>query len=386
MHTKKSNGDIIADYTYTLDAIGNHLSVNQQEPMEKPTLSAADVNYTYNNANRIVNAGDDSFTHDLNGNILSKSGSGGNATFSYNADDMLTGVSGVFNASYVYDANGHRRAATRNGITTRYVLDINSSMEQVLIETNASNAPQYYYIHGNGLIYRIRATDSTTQFYHYDYRGSTIAITDTTQNITHKYVYDEFGKTLDAVETDFNPYRYVGRHGVMYENDKLYFMRARFYNPDIGRFLSEDPVWKTNLFSYCSNNSLIKIDPNGENEIIQFAAELGYQIIKGKEIFYNPKTNYIYAFNRSSNGKFIKGSFKTFSLTKLAKGILPGLIIDKTSETLFGKGEDPNLIKVTNYIPFAGSVIRNLFGNVQSAGGDLDPNNFEDAKILELYK
>ena len=263
MHTKKSNGDIIASYNYTLDAVGNHLSAETNEPLSMPSFLAEDVSYAYDNANRIISAGDVSFTHDLNGNITSKSGGGADKTFWYDAEDMLTGVSGSFNANYVYDAMGMRRQAMRNGVTTRYVLDINSSMEHVLMEINATNAPQYYYIHGNGMIYRISAAENAAQYYHYDYRGSTVAITDHVQNITHKYAYDEFGKVLDAEETDFNPFRFVGRHGVIFEIDDLYFMRARFYNPDIGRFVSEDPVWFPNLYSYANENPVLYIDPLG---------------------------------------------------------------------------------------------------------------------------
>jgi RHS repeat-associated protein len=280
MHSKKSNGEIIASYTYTLDAMGNHLSVNTQEPLEFPGIASADISYSYDNANRITTAGETTFAHDLNGNLILKNENGTNTTFTYNAEDMLTGISGAFNASYVYDGMGKRRAATRNGVTIRYVLDINSSMEHVLIETNSSNAPQYYYIHGNGLIYRIRAADNAAQYYHYDYRGSTIAITNHAQNITHKYAYDEFGKVLDAEEADFNPYRFVGGHGVIFENEELYFMRARYYAPCIGRFVSEDPVWFPNLYVYANNNPAAFIDPNGEMAYDSFLYNITHWVDK----------------------------------------------------------------------------------------------------------
>ena len=55
----------------------------------------------------------------------------------------------------------------------------------------------------------------------------------------------------------------MGKYGVMYENDDLAFMRARYYDPGIGRFLSEDPVWSTYLYPYADNNPIMGIDPNG---------------------------------------------------------------------------------------------------------------------------
>jgi len=260
---KKSDGTVINSYSYTLDGVGNHVNVTANEPLTAPTLTTVNLSYSYNKANRILNAGSTTFTHDGNGNMLSQNDNGTVTGFTYDAENKLTGASGLIVATYLYDAMGYRRSATRNGITTRYVLDVNGSMENTLMETDASNNPIYYYIQGNGLLYRIKASDNSVQYYQYDSRGSTIAITDQNQNITHKYTYDEFGKVTNSTEADFNPYRYVGQYGVMYENSDLYFMRARYYKPAIGRFMSEDPVWAVNLFTYSDNNPILYLDPKG---------------------------------------------------------------------------------------------------------------------------
>jgi hypothetical protein len=57
----------------------------------------------------------------------------------------------------------------------------------------------------------------------------------------------------------------------MYEDIDLYFMRARYYKPGIGRFLTEDPVWNSNLFNYCYNNPILNTDTNGENPTKQMS-------------------------------------------------------------------------------------------------------------------
>ena len=264
MQNKKSDGTIISAYVYTLDSLGNHVSEQIQEPLQYPVLQESELTYTYDNANRILSAGPTLFNHDLNGNMTQATGPEGNYSFVFDAGNRLTQVTGQLNAAYVYDAMDHRRAVTRNGITTRYVLDISGDMDKVLVETAPGDSPLYYYIHGNGgLLYRIRAVDNAIQYYHYDSRGSTIAITNQSQGITHKYIYDAFGQVLLKEEIDFNPYRYVGKYGVIYEDSLLCYMRARYYRPDIGRFLSEDQVWGTNLFAYSGNNPINNIDPNG---------------------------------------------------------------------------------------------------------------------------
>jgi RHS repeat-associated protein len=261
---RKSDGSIINSYNYTLDNLGNHISVTQNEPISQPAITAIDETYSYDNANRIIHAGSTTFGFDNNGNMTSKN-ENGVLNYSWDTENRLTGFTGQSSASFVYDGSGNRRAATRNGVTTRYVLDVSGSMSNVLIETDAAGNRLYYYIYGLGLISKIKASDNFTYYYHYDSRGSTIAMTDQSQNITHKYAYDAFGKVLEKEEpiSDFNPFRYVGKYGVMYEDSTLYFMRARFYNPKIGRFLSEDPIWALNLFSYVENNPATFIDPNG---------------------------------------------------------------------------------------------------------------------------
>jgi RHS repeat-associated protein len=97
-------------------------------------------------------------------------------------------------------------------------------------------------------------------------------MTDSNGDMVNKYAYDEFGNLLNSVEAVWNPFLYVGQYGVMDEGDGrggngLLYMRARYYDPVVGRFISKDPIgyWGgINLYAYVNNNPATFIDPSGE--------------------------------------------------------------------------------------------------------------------------
>lgn len=257
---KKADGTIISAYTFGLRPDGNHKTETITEPSIVAglgTITPQTESYgTYPN-NIIQSQGSTTYTNYLEGSVHTK----GSDAFTYDLNDnMLTAP----NSTFSYDGAGNRRAKTVSGINTRYVLSI-LGMSQVLMETNSSNAVQNYYVYGpTGLLYRIKADNTIYSYYHYDYRGSTTAITNEAQTITHSYSYDPFGKVLAKTETDANPFQYVGQHGVQYESPTLTFMRARYYDPTTGRFVSEDPIWALNLYPYADNNPVMKIDADGK--------------------------------------------------------------------------------------------------------------------------
>lgn len=262
--TKKTDGSVVAEYSFLLDPVGNHLREYIDQPLNPvPSIPDSITDYTYNDANRILTADSISFSFDYNGNTTAKTG----YYYSYDFKNNLTTLVGNHGANYTYDGTGIRREANYNGQLKKFVIDI-LGMANVLMETSSNGSPLNYYVYGLGLISRIKP-DNTTGYYIYDFRGSTTALVDgsSNANITHKYAYDEFGKVLESEETDFNPFRYVGKYGVMYEDPDHYFMRARYYDCSIGRFLNEDPVWSTNLYEYSSSNFINLIDPLGKNSV-----------------------------------------------------------------------------------------------------------------------
>jgi RHS repeat-associated protein len=263
--TNTANSAIISSYQYTLDAVGNHSQVNQTEQL--PTIPVVEqAAYAYDNDNKMTNSEGQAQGFDANGNMISINPT--NLLF-YDYENRLTQdiFAGTTN-TYQYDGAGNRMSANRSGIASRYVLDRNSPLSQVLAETDASGNTIYYYIYGLGLISRIDANNNA-EFYHYDSRGSTIALTDASGQITEAYAYDPFGRPINGEISD-NRFRYLGRHGVMDEENGFLYIRARYYSTRRGRFITKDPTTgkdgdsqRMNRYIYALNNPINLIDVNG---------------------------------------------------------------------------------------------------------------------------
>jgi RHS repeat-associated protein len=268
MRNEKTGAVVLNSYAYVLDAAGNHLEENVVEPYSAAiTLTAGTTNYTTDNGNQQTTAGNNTYAFDGNGAITNQAGQA--LTFD-TKDNLLTG----YNTSFYYDGNETRRAKTGK----RFI--INELTNSVLAETDDAGNYLYYYVYGpTGLLYR-QSVGGTVEFYHYDFRGSTIATTNNSQTIVRQYQYDAFGKILQTnTSTDDNPFRYVGQHGVQYEAPNLYFMRARYYDPSTGRFVSEDPIWATNLYPYADNNPVMMIDAMGQTPKIVDNCDLVFSIV-----------------------------------------------------------------------------------------------------------
>jgi len=139
----------------------------------------------------------------------------------------------------------------------------------VLVETDSGGTVTAYYIYGLGLISRINSTGNA-QYYHFDSRGSTVALTDATGQTTDAYAYDPFGVPRGTNGFTDNRFRYLGRHGVVDEENGLNYVRARYYSARRGRFITKDPTTgkdgdsqSLNRYIYALNNPVRLIDISG---------------------------------------------------------------------------------------------------------------------------
>jgi RHS repeat-associated protein len=120
----------------------------------------------------------------------------------------------------------------------KYVVDKNRAYAQVLEERDSTGSLLVSYLYGHDLLAQTRGT--ATHYYHYDGLSSTRLLSDISGTITDTYIYDAYGLLLDSTGSTSNPYLYRGEQ---YDPElKAYYLRARYYQPGIGRFVTTDPV------------------------------------------------------------------------------------------------------------------------------------------------
>ena len=380
---KKSNGTVISSYAFTMDNAGNHLSETITEPSILAGLqgiSNQTVNYGQYPFNRIQSQGSTNFTHNTAGAITNK----GAESFTYDLNDNLLTAP---NSSFSYDGAGNRRAKTVSGVNTRYVLSI-LGMSQVLMETNNSNTVENYYVYGpTGLLYRVKP-NTTNQYYHYDFRGSTTAITNEAQAVTHSYSYDPFGKVLSSTEADFNPYRYVGQHGVAYESLTLSFMRARYYDSTTGRFVSEDPVYALNLYPYADNNPINYIDYRGGRavSISDYWTALKEITIERANMLVTKAENYLIKNYTTSTieytAKAIKGCEGIVNAIETALGIPGARESNQWYETKYINAVQNNDPKKDLYL--AGYLATSMWSSLENAKATLQIISFSTLSVKDV--
>ncbi|MDH3976860.1 MAG: hypothetical protein OEV42_21575, partial [Deltaproteobacteria bacterium] len=190
--------------------------------------------------------------------------------YGYDYEERLISVKRVFGLSstvveYKYDVSGRRigRTVTKDGVMTANMEYLYDNEDIVAVYENGVLTKEF--IHGPGIDEPLAIkTGGNWYYYHADGLGSVMALTDGSgAKVGSSYGYDSFGNLVKGT-LDKN-YTYTGR-----EWDKeagLYYYRARFYDPETGRFISKDPIGfaggDVNLYSYVQQNPVNWVDPWG---------------------------------------------------------------------------------------------------------------------------
>jgi RHS repeat-associated protein len=244
---------------YTYDENGNRVSIDKNIP-NTGTLPVRNETASYSH-NRLTSTDTALYGYDNEGQLASKQ-AGGTVSYSFDKAYRLVGIGST--ESFSYDGAGNRLRAVRNGVEVRYIYDANGNL---LAEADSSNTITRYYVHGAGLLAAITPAGDL-YCYHYDGVGNTVAVTDASEAVVNSYDYSPFGMILAENETFPQPFKFVGKLGVMAESNGFYYMRARYYDPMVGRFISEDPLGfdggDVNLYVYAGLNPLLVVDPWGK--------------------------------------------------------------------------------------------------------------------------
>jgi RHS repeat-associated protein len=275
MQTSARWGETCERATYTYDPMGNRLSM---------TTPAGAITYTYDVADRLLSTSDGTaFTWDANGNMLSK----GTTTYAYDVANRLTQVvSGTTTAQFTYDGDGKRFNKTANGTATHYLYDVNTSLPVVLAETTGGADTLYTY--GADLT-AMTAPGGAQTYYHYDGLGSVRNLSDGAGAVIASYTYSAFGNLRLLKGSSDNSFQFTGEQTD--DETGLLYLRARYYDPSVGRFISRDPVpgmdiipQTLNRYSYVQNNSPNSADPSGK---IAPLIVVGYLVLEAADLTLN---------------------------------------------------------------------------------------------------
>jgi RHS repeat-associated protein len=238
--------------SYTYDPVGNRLS----------NLSGS--GWSNNTSNELTSRPGVTYTYDNNGNTLTKSDSTGTTSYAWDFENRLTSVTlpgSGGTVSFKYDPFGRRIYKSSASGASIYVYDGDNLIE----EANSSGTAIARYTQTNNIdepLAELRST--TTSYYEADGIGSITSLSNATGALAQTYTFDSFGNQTASSGSLTNPFRYTAREFDSETN--LQFSRARYYDPVVGRFMTEDPIrfkGGGNFYRYTSNSPVVLNDPLG---------------------------------------------------------------------------------------------------------------------------
>jgi RHS repeat-associated protein len=244
---------------YKYDGVGNRTNRTSS------VSGVANQALAYNANDQLTNA-----VYDANGNTRTN----GSDTYFYDVENRLTNaiVNGT-NLFFVYDGDGNRVQKTVGSVTTLYLVDGQNLtghaqvLEELTVAGGTTNLTKTY-AYGLDLYNQRVAGSGVVSFYGCDGNGNVRFLTGSSGGISDTYNYDAFGDLIASTGTTDNSYRYTGEQ---YDaNLGFYFLRARYMNPNTGRFWTRDSVEgniydpaSLHKYTYCGNDPVNRTDPSG---------------------------------------------------------------------------------------------------------------------------
>jgi RHS repeat-associated protein len=352
-------------FAYTYDAVGNRLSLTTGEGV---------VNYEYDAANRLTSVNGQAYAWDANGNLLDD----GLRSYTYDHADRLTQVAnGALTTEFAYNGAGDRVAKTVDGVTTDYVLDPAAGLTQVLQDTTDGQTQSYLYGHD-----LLAQHDSGTWAYHVnDGLGSVRHLVDSTGQVVGSYSFSPFGVPLG--ESGGEPYGFTGERWDV--DAALLYLRARCYEPEMGRFTTEDPApgydripRSLHLYVYAWNNPLNLADPAGLQVPPPTDCEPGDICYTGTFGPYNVQWAW------PSGGQYIyTRDYGFFDTSHMGAGD-PGFALEQAKEAV--RLGEPGPVYFYQTVSPPVSAVRGHFRGVYEIRGDLVEPEQVEGVMLAMYE
>lgn len=324
------------DNTYLYDVNGNRID-DEQSIIDPIT-------------NRLMQRGDETYQYDTLGRLIEKKTPSTITEYTYNIEGYLGAyirtdkqtLQTLLSVFFIYDPLGrrlskhykstketynHRYLYAGDNIVAIYDNDTDELLATLLheegIDTPLSishyNKPTLStwemekldtderYLYEQSLIH--------TCYYHRDHQNSIIALSNKEGKIIESYSYDAFGNITHRTKTleTYNPYGYTGRET---DTDDLYYYRARYYDPTLGRFITPDPIGfaggDTNFYRYVGNDPVNFTDPSGlvqngtpSTSVLDTLSNTFDNFNKGVQNFFSPNPNKSATVNKGDGGKII---------------------------------------------------------------------------------
>lgn len=293
---------------YTYDSAYNRTG---ETTLNVEATTIADKTYRYNNRNQLTAVDDNldpgqnvTYDFDANGNQVAKTKATVATDFVYDVRDNLRSVTtgGSTVGQFLYDYRGMRIEKDGARGIERYSYDDQSVLTQ-FDETGATLAKFEYG--GNRLI-SLNSLENGLQFYHFDALGSPVTLTKADGSVQARYSYDAWGHKRFQNGESWNRFGFTGHEHD--EETNLIYAKARYYDPDTGRFLSQDP-WEgdttiapsLNKYLYAYVNPLVYVDPDGREAFPLFNVPV------------NEETDLVTPFTRIDTGNVVADHMLAFA-------------------------------------------------------------------------
>ena len=365
-------------YTYTYDDWGNITGISYTDNLsdkdktsdglvsdaKNETELLASSTMTYDSSNRMITYNGEKIEYDNDGNMTYGPLNRKMVHYEYDCRNRLIRAG---DTEYTYDAENIRTATITPEYKEEYITDSSGALSRVLEidrtyqgdyllnnedDTGKKTEHEIYY-YGNGLAYEKSYVDNEEEkalIYHYDHLGSTKLVTDIDGKTICRFDYGTYGelltteymsdgsKTTDASRIKF---LYNGQLGVITDDNGLYYMRSRYYNPEIKRFINQDILTGSignsaslNRYSYVEGNPISYTDPFGLSplkEIHQHLHKLMYLPFLGK--YFAATDAFLYALEGDWGNALMSGLFALpggqYVLGGLAACQIVGMYVDE---------------------------------------------------------